>query len=122
MTESERQATEIQPGGAAQGLLIVLAYLGPFALIPFLLTDDRELRWHGLHGLVLFGTEVLVWAGLLFLFGRLEGLDFGCSGCIFHVFYCLALMVVHIVCIVRGLDNRRTQIPLVTSLTDRLVS
>ena len=41
--------------------MIVLAYLGPFALIPFLVEKtDAEVQWHSRHGLVLFGADIVI--------------------------------------------------------------
>ena len=40
---------------------IVLAYLGPLALIPFLVEkEDQEVQWHAKHGLVLTGAAIVL--------------------------------------------------------------
>src|SRR4051812_30120664 len=47
-------------GSPNRGVMIVLAYLWPLALIPFLLEQqDLDVRWHAKHGLVLMAAEIL---------------------------------------------------------------
>lgn len=105
--------------GASAGLMIVLSYLGPLAVIPLLLTEDEDLRWHARHGLVLFGAELLAVIALQLVFGVVAWMDFGCTGCIAHYLFAIFLMVLHIVCIVKGLNGQRPRIPGVTALTNR---
>src|SRR4029077_4296823 len=43
------------------GVMIVLAYLWPLALVPLLLQKrDPDLQWHARHGLVLMVAELLL--------------------------------------------------------------
>ena len=47
--------------------MIVLAYLGPLALIPLLMEkEDQEVQWHAKHGLVLTVAEVAVFIAVVF--------------------------------------------------------
>ena len=44
-----------------RGVMIVLAYLWPLALVPLLLEKhDAEVQWHAKHGLVLMVAELLL--------------------------------------------------------------
>lgn len=104
---------------SARGLMIVLSYLGPLAVIPFFLTEDEDLRWHAGYGLLLFGFELVVWIAFQGFFALVATFDFGCSGCLFHVAYTLFLLGLHIACIVQGLNGKRLRIPGVGPLADR---
>ena len=44
-----------------RGVMIVLAYLWPLAIVPLLLEkDDADVQWHAKHGLVLLAAELLL--------------------------------------------------------------
>lgn len=105
--------------GSNRGLLIVLSYLGPLAVIPFFLADEEDLRWHALYGLLLFGFELVVWIAFQAFFALVATFDFGCSGCLFHVTYTLFLLGLHIACIVQGLNGKRLRVPGIADLADR---
>ena len=43
-----------------RGVMIVLAYLWPLALVPLLVEkDDAEVQWHAKHGIVLMVAEIV---------------------------------------------------------------
>ena len=43
-----------------RGVMIVLAYLWPLALVPLLVEkQDAEVQWHAKHGLVLMVAELV---------------------------------------------------------------
>jgi len=90
-------------------LMIVLSYLGLLALIPLLMEkDDQEVQWHAKHGLVLFAT----WVILGFVLGALSAVPvLGCLSLLVSLFLPLAALVVHIVCIVKGINGERFLIP-----------
>src|SRR3954468_6829591 len=55
------------PGTASpnRGIMLVLAYLGPLAVIPLVVEkNDPEVQWHAKHGLVLFVAEIILWVVL----------------------------------------------------------
>lgn len=99
--------------------MIVLAYLGPLALIPLFATEDEDLRWHGRQGLVLMGAEIAVWLLGAFFFSLVAMFDFGCGGCIFHVLFVIFILILHIACMVQGLNGKRLRVPGVANLADR---
>jgi len=116
-------------GGGAQspnrGLMIVLSYLWILALIPLLTEkEDREVQWHAKHGLVLFGAE-LVLSMLLWVVGfaiDLAGMAGCASGCLMpsiSLVLWLIILVVHVMCIVKGVNGERFLIPGVSQYADK---
>src|SRR5947207_8557734 len=85
-----------------RGVMIVLAYLWPLALVPLLLEkNDREVQWHAKHGLVLMIAELI----LVFMYVvmtsviSLRTLGLGCVLMIFLVFGTVGIWAVHVVAI-----------------------
>ena len=105
-----------------RGIMIVLSYLGLLALIPLLVEkDDKEVQWHAKHGLVLTVAEVVVIIGLMVVGGILGAVSGG-LGCIIGLLWpvlMLAILVVHILCIVKGLNGNRFLIPGISEFADR---
>jgi hypothetical protein len=105
-----------------RGGMIVLAYLGPLALVPLLFDKrDPEVQWHAKHGLVLMAAELVV----LFAFSLLTGvvsmatLGLGCALSIFVVLLSTAILVVHIIAILKGLGGTRLIVPGISEFADR---
>ncbi|MCG8460760.1 MAG: hypothetical protein MI919_31130 [Holophagales bacterium] len=108
-------------------LWLVLAYLGPLALIPFLLEkDDQEVQWHSKHGLVLFLAELAV--GILLgignvvigmVFGDCLGIIGAFGGCFVSVVLFVAIVVLHVMCIMKALDGKRLLIPNLSQYADK---
>ena len=98
-------------------LMIVLAYLGLLALIPLLMEkEDQEVQWHAKHGLVLFGFWVVL--GLVFsVLSAVPGL--GCLSLLVSLFLPIAALVVHIICIVKGINGERFTIPYLSDFADK---
>ncbi len=93
--------------------MIILAYLGPFSLIPFLAEkDDPDIQWHAKHGLVLFGVDVIIG----FLLGVASA---SCIGCFIVPFVFLIIMAVHIICMVKGVNGERFLIPGLSEFADK---
>lgn len=103
-------------------IMIVLAYFGLLALIPLLVEkDDKEVQWHAKHGLVLTVFEVVVFIGLQVLIMILGAISGG-LGCIFGLLvpvFILAVLIVHILCIVKGVNGQRFLIPGISEFADR---
>ena len=94
-------------------LLLVLAYLGPFALIPFLTEkEDLEVFWHAKHGLVLLAVDII----LSILMGFLSST---CIGCIVVLPVSVIILVVHVMCIVKAINGQRFLIPGVSDFADK---
>jgi uncharacterized membrane protein len=100
----------------------VLSYFGLLALIPLLVErEDREVQWHAKHGLVLLVAEVIVIVALqivVMILGAVSGGLVCLAGLLFPLLF-LAILVVHIVCIVRGIQGSRFTIPGISDFVDR---
>jgi uncharacterized membrane protein len=105
-----------------RNLWIVLSYLGLLALIPLLVEkDDPEVQWHAKHGLVLTAVEVVVFIGLSIV-GMVIGAMSAGLGCIVGLAWpvlMLAILVLHVMCIVKGLKGERFLIPGISEFADR---
>ncbi|MEE8137817.1 MAG: hypothetical protein V3T81_02945 [Thermoanaerobaculia bacterium] len=101
-----------------RNVMIVLAYLGPLALIPLLVEkEDAEVQWHAKHGLVL----LVAWIALGLALGVLSMIP--ALGCVFGLvglFIPLAILVIHIICIVKGVGGERFLIPGISQYADKL--
>ena len=113
-----------QTGGVSdnRNIMIVLSYLGLLALRPLLVEkDDSEVQWHAKHGLVLVVFEVVVFICLQVII-MLLGAVSGGLGCIFGLLvpiFFIAVLIVHILCIVKGLNGQRYMIPTISEFADR---
>jgi uncharacterized membrane protein len=97
--------------------MIVLSYLWVLALIPLLLEkDDPEVQWHAKHGLVLFVAELILWVALAVL-GMVPVL--GCILVPVWLALSVAVIVVHIICIVKGVNGERFLVPGISQYADR---
>ncbi len=94
--------------------MIVLAYLGPLALVPFLVEKgDREVQWHAKHGLVLFAVDFVV----CLIVGAIASAT--CLGCVIYLPVTIGIIVVHAMGIIKGLNGERFLIPGLSELADR---
>jgi uncharacterized membrane protein len=115
------------PGGSngqpsSRSIMLVLAYLPPFAVIPLLVAgDDAEIRWHAKHGIVLMAAEMLLLLGLLVvaLVIGLMTAGIGCALGLLVPIPFLAFLVMHIVAVVKAFGGRRLIIPVVSEYADR---
>ena len=131
MNENEAQAPPPPPadpapqpasgGGGGESsnrtLMIVLSYLGLLALIPLLMEkDDQEVQWHAKHGLVLFGG----WVILGLVLSVLSAVPvLGCLSLLVSLFLPIAALVVHIICIVKGINGERFLIPGISEFANK---
>ena len=105
-----------------RNVMIVLSYLWLLALIPLLVEkDDREVQWHAKHGLVLTVVEVVVMIGLqvvVMILGAISG-GLGCVFTLLIPIFMLAILIVHVLCIVKGINGQRFLIPGVSEFADK---
>jgi uncharacterized membrane protein len=105
-----------------RNVMIVLAYLWLLALIPLLVEkEDREVQWHAKHGLVLTVAEVIVMIGLqvvVMILGAISG-GLGCVFTLLIPIFMLAILIVHVLCIVKGINGQRFLIPGVSEFVDK---
>jgi uncharacterized membrane protein len=106
----------------SKGVLLVLAYLPPFAVIPLLVEkEDAEVHWHAKHGIVLMVAEMLVLLGLFvisLIFGLLTA-GIGCGLVVLLPIPWLIFLVLHIIAVVKAFNGRRLIIPFVSDYADR---
>lgn len=113
------------PGGGAEaggnrGLMIVLSYLWLLALIPLLVEkDDAEVQWHAKHGVVLMVAEFALWIVLTIVSFALAPVGIGCAIALLQMVLSLVIIIVHIVCMVKGVGGQRFLIPGVSQYADR---
>jgi uncharacterized membrane protein len=105
-----------------RNVMVVLSYLWLLALIPLLVEkEDREVQWHAKHGLVLTVVEVVVMIGFQIVVMILGAVSGG-LGCIFSLLIpilLLAILIVHVLCIVKGINGQRFLVPGVSEFADR---
>jgi len=100
-----------------RNIMIVLAYLGPLALIPLLVEkDDKQVQWHAKHGLVLFVAWIAL-SILLAIVSMIPGV--GCITAILWFGLWLAGFIIFILCIVKGVNGQRFLIPGISEFADR---
>lgn len=102
-------------------VMIVLSYLWLLALIPLLVEkDDKEVQWHAKHGLVLAVCEFIFWIALHFLIGALTAAaGLGCVLALISPLFGLAFLVIHVLCIVKGINGQRFLVPGISQFADR---
>jgi len=112
-------------GGAVsenRNLWIVLSYLGLLALIPLLVEkDDSEVQWHAKHGLVLTVAEFILFVALSVV-GMVLGAISAGLGCFLGLAWPLlmvAILVLHVMCIMKGIKGERLLIPGVSEFADK---
>jgi hypothetical protein len=105
-----------------RSVMIVLAYLWPLALVPLMLDKaDPEAQWHAKHGIVLMIAELLLIFGWFVMTSvvTFATLGLGCVFSIFFVFGWVAILALHVVAIIKGLNGGRLIIPGVSQYADR---
>lgn len=102
--------------------MLILAYLGPLALIPLVTEkNDANVQWHAKHGLVLFGAEIVLWF-VVFAVNMVTTMIFAPLGCLVGLLgVCLgiAVLILHVICIVKALNGEKVLIPYVSEYADR---
>jgi hypothetical protein len=105
--------------------MIVLAYLGPLAIIPLVIgRRDGDERWHAWHGLLLacLGLAVVgglaAAAGLTALSSPTGGVTLGAIAWIFWI----AALAVQLTAMLTALNGGRLMIPLVSALASKIDS
>lgn len=122
MTDASSSAGTASPN---RSVMLVLAYLGPLALIPLLVEkNDAEVQWHAKHGLVLLVAEIVLWFGLTivgFVLGQVPVM--GCLvaivGLLLSFGLSVGILVLHIVMILKALKGQRLMVPGVSEYANR---
>jgi uncharacterized membrane protein len=107
----------------SRATMLVLAYLWPLAIVPLLVSkDDPEVQWHAKHGLVLAAAELLAVLALSVVATLLSVLAFGIGLALSVLFYILlwsAILIVHVLAMIKALGGSRLEIPGVSHYTAR---
>ena len=102
--------------------MIVLSYFGILALIPLLVEkEDKEVQWHAKHGLVLAAIEFAA-VIVLMIVGVVVANILGPLSCLLGLLWialAIGVLIVHILCIVKGVIGERFLIPGVSEFADR---
>ena len=100
-----------------RGIMLILAYLGIFAVIPFAVEkNDPEVQWHAKHGLVLFVAELILFA----ILGVLSQIPFlGCIAVFVFPLLGLAILLFHIYLIVKANNGERVLVPGISEYANR---
>ena len=105
-----------------RNIMIVLSYLWLLALVPLLVEkDDREVQWHAKHGIVLMVAEIIVWI-LVTILSIVVGMALPLIGCLFslvHLAVWIGVLVLHVMCIVKGINGSRLIIPGVSEYANK---
>lgn len=104
-------------GGSDRTIMLVLAYLGVFALIPlFVKKDDREVQWHAKNGLVITVAWIVLGI-LLTAVSQIPGMACGVQAiwCV----YPLLILVVCVLGIVKAINGQRFVIPGLSDFADK---
>ena len=102
--------------------MIVLAYLWPLALVPlFVERQDSEIQWHAKHGIVLMVAElVLLFAYILMTtLISLSSLGLGGILVLLLMFAWVAILALHVLAIVKGVNGGRLMVPGISAYADR---
>src|SRR6266545_4750382 len=106
-----------------RGVMIVLAYLWPLALVPLLVEkQDAEVQWHAKHGIVLMIAELILLFAYIMMTSivSLATLGLGCVLSILLVFGWVAVLAVHVVAILKGVNGTRLIVPGISEYANRL--
>lgn len=107
-------------GSSDRTLMLVLAYLGILALVPFFAKkDDPEIQWHAKNGVALFGAEV-VWiiVEVMLAFANVPFL--GCGASVIGCVVWLGFIALSVFCIMKAIQGQRFRIPVITDIAEKL--
>jgi len=111
-------------GGASDNrtLYVVLSYLGLLALIPLLVEkNDPDIQWHAKHGLVLTVAEFVLFValGVFSMVLSFVTAGLGCLISVLFPFLALGILILHVLCIAKGLKGERFLIPGLSDFANR---
>lgn len=105
-----------------RGIMIVLSYLWLLALVPLLVEkEDKEVQWHAKHGIVLMVAEIVLWIAITIVSFIISSVSMalGCVITLLTFGLWLGILVVHVLCIVKGVNGQRFLIPGVSEYASR---
>ena len=98
--------------------MLVLSYLWLLALVPLLTEkEDSEVQWHAKHGIILMAAEIALWIALMVL--NVIPVIGTAIGCVLSLVLPIAILVVHILCIVKAVGGERFRLPFVSDFVEQ---
>lgn len=102
-----------------RNIMIVLSYLWLLALVPLVVEkEDKEVQWHAKHGLVLLIAEVICWV-LVTIVQMVVGVMLGCLVGVLSLIVWVGILILHIMCILKGIKGERLIIPGISEYANR---
>ena len=111
------------PLPSGRTVMIVLSYLWILAIVPLLVEKrSRDIQWHAKHGLVLLLAELILWMAFSIVASASRSIAafLGTVVGLFGPFLWLAIVGIHVLAILKGLDGQRLLIPGVSDYAGRL--
>jgi hypothetical protein len=102
------------PVSPNRGVMIVLAYLWPFALIPLIVEKgDPEIQWHARNGLAMAIAELLLLFAYLVVTSLISvaALGLGFAMGVLLLFVWIGILGLHLIAILKGIGGGRLVIP-----------
>lgn len=122
MSPEEQVPQQISPVAAGASvvreqdkIMLILSYLGIFALIPWLTVNDSDyVRWHAKNGFVLGvgGSVALMILGMILMVIPIVG---GLLSCVLWP----GLLVIDLIAMIKSLRGERWRIPVVSDLSEK---
>jgi len=109
-------------GSPNRGIMIVLAYLWPLALVPLLVErEDSEIQWHAKHGIVLMVAELILLLGYILVTTLISLSSLGLGGILvlLLMFAWVGILALHVLAILKGANGGRLLVPGVSGYVDR---
>lgn len=99
-------------------IMLILSYLGILALIPLLVeTEDSEIQWHAKHGIILM-VGWIVLGVVLMIVSTIPAVGW-IFGCALGPILWLAILVIHLVCIIKAINGQQFRLPVVSDFADQ---
>jgi len=106
-------------GSSDRTLMVVLSYLGLLALIPYLTKkEDPDIMWHARNGMGLLILDIIVsvgWWIISIALSRVMSCGTSVIGCVIW----LAILGLHVYCIIQAAGGKRPVIPAVTDFAQK---
>ena len=104
-------------------VLLVFGYLGPLSLVSLVASRREFVKWHAKQGLLLSATLIVIYPILKSVHFILDKYLWDFFSELFWIAVWMVLvgiMVLMLVCIIRGLEGERFRVPLLGELADQL--
>jgi len=100
--------------------MIILAYLGLLALIPYLTKkEDADIHWHAKNGVGLLILDVVVVVMLLIIGFVVPSNLLGCGVAVIQCIVGIGIFALHIYCIIQAAGGKRPRIPVLTDFAEK---